>query len=154
MSIYTISMTHLAEKHSEDVSAFDWHGEYNAKCPNCGGMMHMNRHDILNDLIGTGYTFCPYCGGRFLDPDPYSIVDYFNDNAPHCDDIIDCLTREYIGTRVHHVIPNQDEDKPHVWTDTAARRTYCEYRGEIVSVATKCDVLDHYMADCYRGPHW
>jgi Zn-finger nucleic acid-binding protein len=152
MSIYTISMEHLAERHSDNVSAFDRHGEYNAKCPNCGAMIHANHHDILNELIGDDYTYCPHCRGKWLDPEPYEINDYLSDNAPAIDYIVSPCN-EYAGALIHHTDP--EGSVPHVWTDTRARRTYCEYRGEVVSIPTSCSAFDDYILECFAaGPDW
>lgn len=147
MSIFTISMTRFAEKYSEQVSAFDYH-EHPTKCPHCGAIIEAPHGDIINELLG-GEFGCGHCLNR-IDGEiiPYTIVEWFNEHAPTCDHIIDSGDHRRIGTRVHHVMPSKD--RPHVWTDTLARRTYCEYRNEVVFVETSCDILDDYCAECFH----
>ena len=150
MSIWTISLEHLASIHSEKVESFDYHGDHNGKCPHCGAFFELPHNDIINELLAVyddGKVRCFYCGERF-EPKPYGIEDYFSDEAPICDYIVDNVEGLFIGALIHHTNPGTDN--PHVWTDTSKCRTYCEYRGEVVSVETKCKSLHRFCWNDYE----
>ena len=115
MSIYTISMEHLARVNGAEVSYFDQPG---------------------------------------IDPDGELINKWLSIHAPMIDYIVTPFN-EYLGALIHHIDPPVGKNIPHVWTDTRARRTYCEHRGEIVSIPTACESIDDYFCECFHaGPDW